>query len=472
MTDQDRDGQIPAGPPPGPGTGVEAQLAQWRSFMARREGLSADDVDELEDHLLATVEALSGLGLDPDEAFLVAVKRLGRSGTIAREFAREHSERLWKQLVLGDAAASVRSPLDRMSVWPMLAFAVLAGLSIRIPVGLLTARQDSDRLAAVLIGWAVLGLVAVAGGYAAWLRRPVRGSAVAILAGVIAVTGLANLLYPFQPGGQTQILFGLHAPIALAVTLGVVYLGSGWRRRAQWLDWVRFLGEFVVYYVLIALVGGALMGLAAFSFEVVGLDASRVLIEWVAPLGIGGAVIVAAWLVEAKKSVVENMAPVLAAVFTPLVTLLLVAILVALVSTGPFDHPDRNLLIAIDLLLVVVWGLVLFQVSARPPDAAPGAFDWLQWTCLLVALVINTIALATMTWRISDLGASANKLAALGENILLAVNLAWAAWLQFGFLRGRRRFAALGAWQAGYLPVIGGWALLVALLLPPLFGFV
>jgi hypothetical protein len=34
-------------------------------------------------------------------------------------------------------------------------------------------------------------------------------------------------------------------------------------------------------------------------------------VEWVLPSGAAGAVIVAAWLVEAKQRVVENMAPVL-----------------------------------------------------------------------------------------------------------------------------------------------------------------
>ena len=43
--------------------------------------------------------ALTQAGLTEDEAFLVAVKRMGSLDAISREFAREHSERLWKQLV-------------------------------------------------------------------------------------------------------------------------------------------------------------------------------------------------------------------------------------------------------------------------------------------------------------------------------------------------------------------------------------
>jgi hypothetical protein len=48
-------------------------------------------------------------GLAEDEAFLIAVKRIGELDALSREFAREHSERLWKRLVVrptrGRAAA-------------------------------------------------------------------------------------------------------------------------------------------------------------------------------------------------------------------------------------------------------------------------------------------------------------------------------------------------------------------------------
>lgn len=449
---------------------IREQLAEWRAFVARRDGVSAGDVDELEDHLLATVDRLSEAGLSPDEAFLVAVRRLGRADALAQEFAREHSDRLWKQLVLGETEPGRRTS-DRRGLVPMLVFAVLAGLAVRLPVAQLAAGAGDGRQGGVLLGWAILALAAVSGAYAVWLRRPVSRGGVASLVGLLVALGLANALFPFAADSQTQPLFVLHAAITLAVVLAAVYVPSGWRGLDRWLDWVRFVGEFLVYYVLIALVGGGLVAIAAFSFQVVGVDAERALTEWVLPLGAGGAVIVAAWLVEAKKSVVENMAPVLAAVFTPLVTVLLAALLAGMLTTRQFADADRGLLIAIDLLLVVVWGLVLFSVSARPTDAAPRAVDWLLAGSVVVALVIDVIVLVAMAGRIGEFGASPNKLAALGENVVLAVNLAWTAWLFVGFLRGRRPFGALAGWQARYLPVVGAWALVVALLLPALFAF-
>ena len=68
-------------------------------------------------------------------------------------------------------------------------------------------------------------------------------------------------------------------------------------------------------------------------------------------------------------------------------------------------------------------------------------------------------------------GFSANRTAALGENLVLLGNLAWSAWLLLGFVRTRARFAAVERWQTGYLVVYAAWAWAVVLVFPPVFGF-
>jgi hypothetical protein len=80
---------------------VESQIAQWRAYVARSPGVNGHDVDELEDHLRHQIVELTAAGLTADEGFLIAVKRLGDVDALSREFAREHSGRLWKQLLAG-----------------------------------------------------------------------------------------------------------------------------------------------------------------------------------------------------------------------------------------------------------------------------------------------------------------------------------------------------------------------------------
>jgi len=90
---------------------LEGQIAEWRAYMRRRRELHQADTEELEDHLRTRITELTDAGLRADEAFLIAVKRMGSLDELSREFAREHSERLWKQLVLpGEPnAAAARS---------------------------------------------------------------------------------------------------------------------------------------------------------------------------------------------------------------------------------------------------------------------------------------------------------------------------------------------------------------------------
>ncbi len=452
-------------PATAPTPGVDEQVAQWRAGMLTRPGVVGEDVDELEDHLRGHVDALTALGLTPDEAFLVAVQRVGAQNAIAADLAREHSGRLWQQHVgVRDATTSASAS----GLLPMLGFAAVAGIVVKLP---LTYGMTHPNAPFFLLVATLLLLSAVLAGFLIWQRRPPVLAVAAAVPVVLVVFAVTQAFYPYVSPYHTRLLAALHIPIAVAVGLGAVYLGREWRVVDRWLDYVRFVGELVIYLVLIGMGGGVLMGLTAGVFSLVGLDPQVLIQEWILPLGLGGAVIVAAWLVESKKSVLENMAPVLAAVFTPLFTLLLLGFLGAMVATGRIVDANREVLIIIDLVLVVVLGLHLFSVSARPEGRPPGWTDRLQLVLVVAALLVDVVGLSAMAGRIGEYGASANKLAALGENLVLAGALAGSAWYLVAFLRAKRAFVALERWLCRSLYVIGAWAAIVALVLPVAFGF-
>lgn len=196
-----------------------------------------------------------------------------------------------------------------------------------------------------------------------------------------------------------------------------------------------------------------------------------VIASWIIPSGAAGATVIAAWLVEAKQAVVENIAPVLTKVFTPITLLMLIAMLVALAIRHTFTDLDRDMLIIVDLILALVLGLVLYAVSARDPLTEPGLFDRLQLVLLAAALATDAVLLVAMLARIIDAGFTANKVAALGMNLVLLVNLVGSTRLLARFNRGACPFSALERWQTAYVPVYGIWAAFVVLALPPIFGF-
>lgn len=447
---------------------LEAQIQQWRTYLGRRPGIHPADVDELEDHLRDQIETLVDAGLAPDEAFLVAVRRMGAQDAIASEFAREHSERLWKQLIVAPDVTHADGAAARREMGVVLALALAAGTAARLPELFGGARMGSE--SGFFIRNLSLFVLPLLTGYFVWKRR-IPAATWRWLALAFAAAAVIANLYPFSPESHTGILLGLHLPIALWLVVGVAYAGGRWQDGAARMNFVRFSGELFIYYVLIALGGGVLIAFTLGMFASIGMDAEWVVEDWLLPFGALGAVIVGSWLVEAKQSVVENMAPVLTRLFTPLFTAVLVLFLATMAWSGRGIAIDRDILIAFDLLLVLVLGLLLYSVSARDPYAPRGAFDYLLVALVASALVANGVALAAIAARITELGSTPNRVAALGLNVILLANLAWSAVLYVRFLGGRGSFARVERWQTDYLPVYAVWAAIVVVVFPPLFRY-
>lgn len=445
-------------------TSIDDQIGQWRSYVERRPAITPGDLDELENHLRDQIGDLQAVGLSDDEAFLIAVRRIGGLDEVSREFAREHSERLWKQLVVaGDESTSAGRPTLPVA----LALAVGAGVAVKLPALLGVTMADAS-FYVLNVGLLVLPFLAA---YFAWERRMGWARGLAFLLPPFLTAAVVANVYPLVEGGMMQILVVIHLPVFLWFAVGLAYVGGRWRSPGRRMDFVRFTGEWLIYYTLIALGGAVLLGLAFVGFQAIGMNVDTVLAEWVLPVGAAGAVIVAAWLVETKQAVVENIAPVLTAVFTPLTTLLLVVYLGALLSQGDLFNVDRELLILADLILVLVFGLVLYAISARDPQRPAAWFDAMQLVLVIAALAIDIVVLVALSGRIAEFGASPNKVTALGLNLILLVNLGWSAWLSLGFLRRRRGFADLERWQTTYLPVFALWAGVVAVGMPLVFGW-
>jgi hypothetical protein len=458
---------------------VEEHIDQWRSYLRRRQAIQPVDVAELEDHLREQIATLTDAGLAPDEAFLVAVKRIGSLDALSREFAREHSERLWKQLVVSAPDTGESGSRVRKDAIVAFVLAIVAAALVKMPALFGIHLNPDQELPAFYFRNASLFVFPPLTLYFVWKRGADLSRALRLALPFLAAATIVNL-YPFHnaahldnfpKGSDTQLLAGLHLPIALWLAVGVAYAARRWSQVSGRMDFIRFTGELAIYYVLIAMGGGVLTGFMALIFQSIGINIAPFFATWLLPCGAAGAVLVASWLVEAKQSVIENMAPVLTRLFTPLFTAVLVAFLVAMLWTGRGVDVAREVLIAFDLLLVVVLGLHLYSISARDPRAPVDIFDMLQVALVVSALAADAVALWAIASRISELGFTPNRVAALGENVILLVNLAWSARLYVRVLRNRGAFDHVEKWQTDYLPVYAIWAAIVVIVFPPMFGF-
>ena len=443
---------------------LESEIAEWRELVRQGPAVNGRDVEELEAHLRDQIADLDAAGLAPDEAFLVAVKRMGKVDELSREFALEHSGSLWRQLVLsgdGDQQQPASRGLEA------LVFAVAAAVTIQ--VARLAAGFPDEESWWLIRSASLLVLPFLAGYFARRRHLPLRQCL--LTAAPFAIAAVVINVYPYREDGSTQALVATHLPVVLWFVVAYPYMGGVVRSHERRMDFVRFTGEWCIYYALIALGGGVLMALTALVLEPVGPDLAERVIEWMLPSGAAGAVLVAAWLVESKQRVVENMAPVLTMLFTPLFALMLAAAAVVYAVTGLGGAFDRELLGVFDALMVVVLGLVLYGMSARDPSAAPGWMDGIQLIAVVSALLLDLMVLGSMAARIGDLGFTPNRTAALGLNVVLLVNLTGTAWLSTRFLTGHGTFHRFERWQTTYLPVFALWAATVVVVLPPLFAF-
>src|SRR5690606_2653417 len=176
---------------------------------------------------------------------------------------------------------------------------------------------------------------------------------------------------------------------------------------------------FFLYSVLILCGGGVLTALIATFFEAIDIPSEAWVIEYVAFSGLLATPVVAAYLVEKKRSLIENLAPVLAKIFIPLFVLMIIGFIVAMAVQRTNIVEDRDMLIAIDVLLLLVVGMILYDLSARSESETFSFSHGMNLALITAAIVIDVIALYGILSRLSGDGFTPNRTAALGENVLL-----------------------------------------------------
>jgi len=444
---------------------VDHEIAMWRAALKKEGHLPDDDLQELEDHLRDELEALRATGLEEDEALLIAMKRMGDGIKLSRELARVDSDKVWMQFFERDRRDDRAA--GREAVW-VVGAAILAAALGKVPLlfGITMAGPGIETYALNLSLFVVPILMA---GY--YLKNRFSGGIAATLAAGVLGSALAVNLYPFTSEGNTAFLVALHLPLFLWLLFGLAYTGDEWRTVRAPLDFVRFSGEMFLYGVLILCGVGVLVVLVVFFFDAIGLPLMDFAQEYLGFSLLLATPVVAAYLVEKKRSLIENLAPVLARIFIPLFLLMMVAFIAAVAVTGQGLIGNRDILIASDVLLVLVVGMVLYDLSARREAER---FSWahgINLALIAAALVIDCIALYGIASRLGTWGFSPNKTAALGENLLLLGNLLGLALAYTRFAAGRANLAGVLKWQVRYLPAYFAWMAFMVFGLPVLFGF-
>ncbi|MNR22154.1 hypothetical protein D3C85_1390940 [compost metagenome] len=113
--------------------------------------------------------------------------------------------------------------------------------------------------------------------------------------------------------------------------------------------------------------------------------------------------------------------------------------------------------------------MTIFSITESGTDEKKSISDYINFALILLALIIDSVALSAIVFRLSSYGITPNRVAVLGVNILIWANLIWIMLSYMRFLRNRTGPSAIQDAVTKYLPIYGIWAAIVTLTFPYLF---
>ncbi len=448
---------------------LKQSMQSWSDHLRTQGHFKETDIIELENHLQDEIADLIAVGLSDEEAFLISVKRFGNAHSVSREYSKIYSEQLWKQWTSETEPTKIPGENQRNIILVIL-FSFLSGTFFKLPAfwGYTFGDPQYQLFYFVNLSFFILPFIALF----FLLKNKTNLKMIAIILGIFAASAFLVNIYPSYSPDNTKLLTALHLPLFLWLITGVAYIKSDWRNSQERMNFIRFSGESVIYGTLIFC---GLIVLAMFTqaiFFAIQIDASWFIENYLIIYGASAVAMITVYLVETKKSIVENFAPVLAKIFSPLFLIIMIAFLVVLVISGKSPFIERDYLIAFDFMLALVLGLVLYTISARNPYSKNKFFDYLNLALIVSAMIIDSLALSAILFRLSAFGITPNKIAALGENLILLINLGGLAWLYCRFFLKKTAFVKIEKWQTSYLYIYAIWFAIVAFAFPIIFDFI
>ena len=337
---------------------------------------------------------------------------------------------------------------------------VLAGISTR----LIMYFVEQETIAPINLVFGILPFIAA---YFVHINKPKRNIVYTLLA-LFLISGIYLNLLPLAIN-DSIIMAYLHFPIFMWVLLGFAYTGNEYKKGNARLNYLKFNGEFCILYAIMAISGMLLSVLTMQLFSFVGMDISEFYFQNVVLFGAAALAVVGAYLVKRNLKLAKNIAPYIAKIFSPLVfvTLLVYLILVIWVGKNPFL--DRNFLIAFNGILLCVLAITIFSITESTATKRKNISDYINSALIILALIIDTVALSAMIFRLSSYGITPNRVAVLGVNVLIWVNLFLIMLAYVRYLRNKTGLVSIQDAVTKYLPIYGLWAAFVTFAFPLIF---
>jgi hypothetical protein len=341
---------------------------------------------------------------------------------------------------------------------------LLAGLIAKLPAIL---SINEEFFYTRNIGFIVFPLLTA---YFAWKNKLSTGK-IALIAGA-TLTGLIFInLFPDIKDSDTLVLSCLHLPLFLWSITGFAFVGDSRNNDEKRLGYLKYNGDLIVMTTLILIAGGILSGITIGLFELIGIDIADFYFENIVVFGLAAAPLVGTYLTQTNPQLVGKVSPVIARIFSPLVLVMLVIYLVAIVYSGKNPYNDRDFLMLFNALLIGVMAIIFFSIAETSRSGKSQGETWILFLLSAITAIVNGIALSAILFRISTWGITPNRVAVLGGNILILINLLLVIAQFYRVLSKKTDISGVRKAIALYLPFYILWAIIGTFILPLIFGF-
>jgi len=291
-----------------------------------------------------------------------------------------------------------------------------------------------------------------------------------LFGGIALISLLFINLFPNNPNSDTLTLSCIHLLLFLWSLLGFSFVGEAGHTLKR-LDFLRFNGDFVVMSTLILIAGGITTGITIGLFSLIGYQIENFYFENVVVVGLAAVPLVATFLTQTNPQLVSKVSPVIARIFSPIVLVMLVIYLFAIFYSGKDPYTDRDFLLLFNALLIGVMAIIFFSVAEATNTEKGKTEKWILFLLSVVTILVNAIALSAILFRISTWGITPNRLAVLGSNIFILINLLLVTIKLYGVVTKKSNILEVGGQIAIFLPVYVLWTSFVTFILPFLFNF-
>lgn len=286
-----------------------------------------------------------------------------------------------------------------------------------------------------------------------------------------STTGMVNAADIFFDNHSDSIrLAYAHMPFFLWSLVGLAFIGMDFRNISKRMDYLRYNGEAIIYTAIILICGIILTLLTWALFEVIKVSVMD-FYEHVIIYGTAASFIVATYLTEIMGKISKSIAPIIAKIFSPLVLITLLGYLITIIILRKNPYNDREFLITFNVMLVSVLAITIFAISERGRVDSKTANDYIIASLVLVALIIDAIALSAIAFRLASYGVTPNRIAVLGANILIFINLLGIVINYARFFIRRHPITSVEVLISQYLPVYSGWTVVITFGFPFIFSF-